>query len=69
MLAVYVAAYSVYRFIIEFFRDDPDCHTFGSSLLRDSQFTAIVLFVAAGAFWAWLRTRKLPAETAPATPK
>lgn len=61
--------YSLYRFAIEFFRDDPDCHTFGSSALRDSQWTAIVIFVVSAAAWAWLRWRKLPAESAPAAPK
>jgi len=61
--------YSAYRFIIEFFRDDPDCHTFGSAALRDSQYTAIVVFVVACAAWAWLRFRRMPAETPPATPK
>jgi len=64
-----LVGYSMYRFFIEFFRDDPDCHTFGSSALRDSQYTAIVICVVASAAWAWLRLKKLPAETSPATPK
>lgn len=68
VLAATTIGYSIYRFIIEFFRDDPDCRTFGSSLLRDSQWTALVLFVLASAAWGWLRLRK-PEETAPATPK
>lgn len=68
---VYAASavgYSAYRFVIEFFRDDPDRHTFGSSTLTDSQYTAIFVFVVAAACWAWLRLRK-PAETGPAAPK
>jgi phosphatidylglycerol:prolipoprotein diacylglycerol transferase len=69
VLAATTVGYSAYRFVIEFFRDDPDCHTFGSSVLRDSQYTAIVLFVVACAAWAWLRLRKDPAESVPATPK
>jgi phosphatidylglycerol:prolipoprotein diacylglycerol transferase len=69
VFAASLVGYSVYRFIIEFFRDDPDCHTFGSSSLRDSQYTALVIFLLAGAAWAWLRLRKLPAENSPATPK
>jgi phosphatidylglycerol:prolipoprotein diacylglycerol transferase len=69
VLAATTLGYSAYRFVIEFFRDDPDCHTFGRSALRDSQYTAIVLFVAACAAWAWLRLRKHPAESGPATPK
>lgn len=68
VLAATTVGYSAYRFVIEFFRDDPDCHTFGSTLLRDSQWTAIVLFLLGAAAWAWLRLRK-PPETAPATPK
>jgi phosphatidylglycerol---prolipoprotein diacylglyceryl transferase len=68
VVAAGTVGYSVYRFVIEFFRNDPDCHTFGSSVLRDSQITAIVLFVAGLAWWAWIRLRK-PVETAPATPK
>ena len=68
VLAATTVGYSAYRFVIEFFRDDPDCHTFGSALLRDSQWTAIVLFVLAGAAWAWLRLKRAP-ETPPATPK
>lgn len=61
--------YSAYRFVIEFFRDDPDRHTFGASAMTDSQFTAGALFVLAGAAWAWLRSRKESAETGPPTPK
>jgi phosphatidylglycerol:prolipoprotein diacylglycerol transferase len=69
VFAASLVGYSVYRFVIEFFRDDPDCHTFGGAALRDSQYTAIVIFVVASAAWAWLRLRKPPAEIGPATPK
>lgn len=69
VLAAYVACYSAYRFGIEFFRNDPGRDTFGGGPLTDSQYTAAVLFVLACAGWAWVRMRKLPAETAPATPK
>jgi phosphatidylglycerol:prolipoprotein diacylglycerol transferase len=69
VFAACAAGYSVYRFFIEFLRDDPDCHTFGVSALRDSQIMAVVVLAAAAGFWAWLRLRKLPAETEPATPK
>lgn len=68
---VYAASavgYSAYRFVIEFYRDDPDRHTFGASALTDSQYTAIVVFVVAAACWAALRLRK-PAETPPPAPK
>src|SRR6185295_8943060 len=61
---VYAASavgYSAYRFVIEFYRNDPDRHTFGSSALTDSQYTAIAVFVVAAACWAYLRFRK-PAE-------
>lgn len=66
VLAATTVGYSAYSFVIEFFRDDPDCHTFGSSALRDSQYTAIVLFTLAAAGWAWLRLRN---RSEPATPK
>ncbi len=68
---VYAASavgYSAYRFVIEFFRNDPDRHTFGSSSLTDSQYTAVAVFIVAAACWVYLRRRK-PAETAPAAPK
>src|SRR5262249_25048312 len=68
VVAVTTLGYSAYRFVIEFFRDDPDCHTFGGAALRDSQYTALVLFVVAAAAWVWLRLKN-PAENAPATPK
>jgi phosphatidylglycerol:prolipoprotein diacylglycerol transferase len=68
---VYAASavgYSAYRFVIEFYRNDPDRHTFGSSALTDSQYTAVFVFLVAAGCWAWLRLRK-PAESAPAAPK
>jgi phosphatidylglycerol:prolipoprotein diacylglycerol transferase len=68
VLAASGVGYSIYRFIIEFFRDDPDTHTFGLTL-RDSQYTAIVVLLASAAAWAWLRFRRIPAETPPAAPK
>ena len=68
VLCAATVGYSAYRFIIEFFRDDPDCHTFNLAL-RDSQYTAIVVFLLSCAAWAWLRFRRIPAETAPVAPK
>jgi phosphatidylglycerol---prolipoprotein diacylglyceryl transferase len=65
----YVAGYSVWRFIIEFFRSDPGRHTFGASALSDSQITSIVLGVAAAAAWAALRRRKPVAAPEPSAPK
>lgn len=69
VLCAYVLLYSAYRFVIEFFRDDPDRHTFGGNALTDSQFTALALLGIAGAAWIWIRLKKLPTEPAPATPK
>lgn len=69
ILAGCTVGYSAYRFVIEFFRNDPGRDTFGGGPLSDSQYTAIVLFVVGLASWAWLRLQKLAAETAPATPK
>ncbi|HEV3029312.1 MAG TPA: prolipoprotein diacylglyceryl transferase family protein [Planctomycetota bacterium] len=68
IFAACAVGYSAYRFVIEFFRADPDRHTFGSSALTDSQYTAIAVFLVAGACWAYLRWRK-PAETLPSAPK
>jgi phosphatidylglycerol:prolipoprotein diacylglycerol transferase len=68
VFAATALGYSAYRFVIEFFRDDPDRHTFGSSALTDSQYTAIVVFLVAAACWGALRMRK-PAEKAPPAPK
>ena len=68
VFAASAAGYSAYRFVIEFFRDDPDRHTFGSSALTDSQYTAIAVFVVAVACGVWLRIRK-PAEIVPSAPK
>jgi len=67
VFAAATAGYSAYRFVIEFFRDDPDRHTFGASALTDSQFTAIALFLVSVGCWVALRLRK-PAENGPATP-
>ncbi|HVR87604.1 MAG TPA: prolipoprotein diacylglyceryl transferase family protein, partial [Planctomycetota bacterium] len=68
VFAACAVGYSAYRFVIEFFRADPERNTFGSSALTDSQFTAIAVFLVAGACWAYLRMRK-PAETPPPAPK
>lgn len=68
VFAASAVGYSAYRFVIEFFRNDPDRHTFGASVLTDSQFTAIAVFLVAAGCWAYLRMRK-PAETAPEAPK
>jgi phosphatidylglycerol:prolipoprotein diacylglycerol transferase len=68
VFAASAVGYSAYRFVIEFFRDDPDRNTFGSSVLTDSQYTAIAVFLVAAICWTLLRTRK-PAETGLPTPK
>ncbi|HZE95420.1 MAG TPA: prolipoprotein diacylglyceryl transferase family protein [Planctomycetota bacterium] len=68
VFAACAVGYSCYRFFIEFVRDDPDRRTFGSSLLTDSQWTAIVVFLAGAACWIRLRLRK-PAETGAVAPK
>lgn len=54
----YFAGYSVWRFSVEFFRDDPGRHGFGSGL-SDSQITALVVFSVAVVLWILLR-RKAP---------
>ncbi len=52
------SGYAVTRFVVEFFRDDPGRHGFGSSLLSDSQITSIVVVAASGVFWSLLRRRE-----------
>ena len=68
VFAACTVGYSAYRFVIEFFRNDPGRDTFGGGPLSDSQYTAIVLFVVGLVSWALLRRQKLPAESSPATP-
>lgn len=55
-LLVYIAGYSVVRFVVEFFRDDPGRHGLGAGL-SDSQVTALVLIAVSGALWPLLRRR------------
>lgn len=64
----YVAGYSVWRFLIEFYRSDPGRFTFGAKVLSDSQIASIVLGLLAAACWIRLRLRK-PEGEAPPTPK
>ena len=53
----YVAGYSAWRFVIEFFRSDPGRHEFGASALSDSQISSIVLGIAAALAWGLLRRK------------
>ena len=55
MLA-YVVGYSLWRFIIEFFRDDPGRDGFAAGI-SDSQVAALVLLVVGGVLWGLLRRR------------
>jgi phosphatidylglycerol:prolipoprotein diacylglycerol transferase len=53
VFAAYVLGYSVWRFVIEFFRDDPGRHGFGGGL-SDSQITALLLGTVVAVAWAWI---------------
>ena len=64
----YVLGYSLWRFVIEFFRSDPGRQNFGATALSDSQISSMVLAVLAVAVWMFLRSRKAGAEPPP-TPK
>ena len=55
LTCAFLAGYSVWRFSIEFLRDDPGRHGFNAGL-SDSQIVA--LLVAAGAVVAWVRLRQ-----------
>jgi phosphatidylglycerol:prolipoprotein diacylglycerol transferase len=54
----FLAAYSAWRFVIEFFRDDPGRHGFNAGI-SDSQATALAVLAAAAGAWVFLR-RKAP---------
>lgn len=64
-----VAGYSLWRFVIEFFRADPGRHTFGSESLSDSQISSIVLVAVSAVLWILLRTRKPVEAAGPPAPK
>jgi phosphatidylglycerol:prolipoprotein diacylglycerol transferase len=55
----YFAGYSVWRFAVEFVRDDPGRHGFGGGGFSDSQWTALVVFSVSVVLWILLR-RKAP---------
>jgi len=62
----YVLGYTAWRFVIEFFRSDPDRQNFGSTALTDSQISSIVLGALAVAGILYLRSRKPEGEPPPA---
>lgn len=63
---VYVAAYGIFRFVVEFWRGDPRGALFGDAL-STSQFVAIVMFTVALGMLARLRARtNLPAAASEA---
>jgi phosphatidylglycerol:prolipoprotein diacylglycerol transferase len=65
----YVLGYSLWRFVIEFFRDDPGRHNFGASALTDSQFVAILFVVLTLVLWRILGRRQKSAGEEAETPK
>jgi phosphatidylglycerol:prolipoprotein diacylglycerol transferase len=65
----YVLGYSLWRFLIEFFRDDPGRHNFGSSAFTDSQIVAILFVVVCGALWRTLERRPKSVGEEAQTPK
>jgi phosphatidylglycerol:prolipoprotein diacylglycerol transferase len=60
VLALYIAAYSVYRFFIEALRKGYTAEVFAFGL-TESQVFSIVCLVAAGGWWLWLQRRGRPA--------
>lgn len=58
MTCAFLGGYSVWRFCVEFFRDDPGRHGFGAGI-SDSQVTALVVLTASAAAWVFL-CRKAP---------
>jgi len=65
----YVLGYSLWRFIIEFFREDPGRHNFGSSALTDSQIVALLFIGICGVLWLKLGRREKSAGGEAQTPK
>lgn len=63
----FLAGYSAWRFVIEFFRADPGRHGFGAGI-SDSQVTALAVVSLSGVLWAILRRREAAAETPPRAP-
>lgn len=60
-----LAGYSVWRFAIEFVRDDPGRHGFGAAL-SDSQITALGVLAAAAGSAVWRRIRGKVEKAPPA---
>ena len=58
----FFAGYSLWRFVIEFFRDDPGRHGFNAGI-SDSQVTALVVLTASVAGWVFLRRRPLESRS------
>lgn len=63
----FLTGYSLWRFGIEFLRDDPGRHVFGAAALSDSQIAALILLGLAGVFWLVIRLRRPPPAANPST--
>ncbi len=63
----FVAGYSLWRFAIEFLRDDPGRHGFNAGI-SDSQVMAFVALGLSAVLWALLRRRDRAAGTPPTPP-
>lgn len=63
----FLAAYSAWRFTIEFFRADPGRHGFNAGI-SDSQVVALLMMGVSAALWVLLRRREVPAEIPPVPP-
>ena len=66
VLLAYTAGYSAIRFVLEFWRGDPDRGSLFGGALSTSQAIAIVLVVAAATAWVRLRRKAPPPAPAPA---
>jgi phosphatidylglycerol:prolipoprotein diacylglycerol transferase len=60
MACAFLGGYSIWRFVIEFFRDDPGRHGFNAGI-SDSQVMALIVLTASAA--AWLRLRGTAPES------
>lgn len=66
VMALYLVLYGAVRFCLEFIRDDPDRGFLFNGWISTSQFIAVLMIVAATAFWAWKRSARAAVAARPA---
>jgi phosphatidylglycerol---prolipoprotein diacylglyceryl transferase len=64
VILAYAMGYSVIRFVLEFWRGDPDRGTVFGGVLSTSQLISIILVLVAATLWPRLSRNRLPAPVA-----